>query len=235
MTIASDVLIRLLADRTETIERTLDEDEYFCNEDIDGLYRAALRYVQSIEDKLKHRCRVLKSKLDQCREENARQSKRNKEEFESSIERVEHLFTRGQQQEGSRGQPTRVFRHLYLLFVALETFHQYEEQFRQRTTLIAQLPKLRMQDIGINEYFSFDQQLDTPEKKNRTLKGAMDEKHPNQSLDLGIKLSQEVVPEESIPNRSNTAPVPCPRHETAGKPGKGDGLTLRYGNPWLQR
>lgn len=97
----SEALIRLLADRIEAIERTLDEDEYFCNGDIDGIYRAAVRYIQSIEDKLKHRCQALKSKLDQCRQENARLSKKNKLEFESNIEAVDRLFTVGQHQEGS--------------------------------------------------------------------------------------------------------------------------------------
>jgi hypothetical protein len=98
----SEVLVRLVADRIEVIERTLDEDEYFCNAEIDGIYLAALRYLQSIEDKLKHRCQTLKSELDQCREENARLSRKNKQEFESNIDDVDHLFTLGQHEEGSR-------------------------------------------------------------------------------------------------------------------------------------
>ena len=160
----SEALIRLLAGRIEAIERTLDEDEYFCNRDIDGLYQEAVRYIQSIEDKLKYRCQALKSKLDQCRQENARLSKKNKQEFESNIEAVEHLFTAGQHQEGSLWHRTRIL-HLLGLLVALDTFHRYEEQFKQRSTLIEQLPKLCLQDIDINQYFSFDQQLDTPETR----------------------------------------------------------------------
>jgi hypothetical protein len=96
----SEGLIEILGDRIEEIERTLHDDEDFCNKDIDATYQAALKYIQSFEESLNEKFNELKDKLDETREENVNISKQNKKQFDEEIEEINQLFSSGKHQEG---------------------------------------------------------------------------------------------------------------------------------------
>ena len=96
----SDELIQILGNRIEEIERILDEDEDFCNRDIDETYRTGQNYLKSFEGKIHRQLTNLKAKLDQIREENINVSKQNKKQFDEEIEEVNQLFLSGKYQEG---------------------------------------------------------------------------------------------------------------------------------------
>jgi hypothetical protein len=96
----SEELIKFLGDRIEEIERILNEDEDFCNKDIDATYQAALKYLKSFEIKFHEKLNELKDKLDRIREENIKTSKQNKQQFDDEIEEINHLFSSGKHQEG---------------------------------------------------------------------------------------------------------------------------------------
>jgi hypothetical protein len=93
-------LIQFLGDRIEQIERTLTEDEDFCNKDIDATYQAALNYLKIFEIKFNTKLNELKIKLDRIREENVHISKQNKQQFDDQIEEINQLFCSGKHQEG---------------------------------------------------------------------------------------------------------------------------------------
>jgi hypothetical protein len=137
-------LIKNLGDRIENIERTLYEDEDFCNKDLDATYEAALKCVKNIEEKLNEKLIEFKIKLEQTREENIKISKQNKKQFDDEIEEINQLFSSGKHQE------------------AVDKFQDYEKRFQQRTTNIQNIPKLYMNDIDINRYFSIDKPISIP-------------------------------------------------------------------------
>jgi len=93
-------LIKILGDRTEEIERTLSEDEDFCNKDIDETYQAAIKFIKSIQTKFDEKLNELKDKLDQIRKENINVSKQNQKQFDDEIDEVNELFSSGKHQEG---------------------------------------------------------------------------------------------------------------------------------------
>jgi IMP dehydrogenase/GMP reductase len=95
-------LIQYLSDRVEEIERALHDDEDFCNRDIDATYQAALRYVQSLEEKFREKLQELKKKLDQVRDENLKTSKQNRKQFDEETDVINQLFSSGKHQEGRR-------------------------------------------------------------------------------------------------------------------------------------
>ena len=95
-------IIQNLGDRIEDIERTLNEDEDFCNKDIDATYQAALKYLKTFEIKFNEKLIELKIKLDRIRDENLQTSKQNKQQFDEEIDEINQLFSSGKHQEGLR-------------------------------------------------------------------------------------------------------------------------------------
>jgi hypothetical protein len=93
-------IIQNLGDRIEDIERILNDDEDFCNNDIDATYQAALKYLKTFEIKFNKKLIELKNKLDRIRDENLHLSKQNKQEFDVEIEEINQLFSSGKHQEG---------------------------------------------------------------------------------------------------------------------------------------
>lgn len=96
----TEQLIKFLGDRIEEIERTLSDDEEFCNKDIDATYQAAENYLKKFQDKFREKLNELKIKLDQIREENINTSQKNKKQFDDDVEEVNQLFSSGKHQEG---------------------------------------------------------------------------------------------------------------------------------------
>ncbi|CAF0909335.1 unnamed protein product [Rotaria sp. Silwood1] len=141
----SEKLIQILGDRIEEIERTLHDDEDFCNKDIDATYQAGLNYLKNFQEKFQEKLNELKIKLEQIREENKQISKQNQKQFDDEIEEINQLFSLGKHQE------------------AVEKFQDYEKRFEQRNTLINNVPKLFMKNIDIQQYFSFDKPLTIPQ------------------------------------------------------------------------
>ncbi|CAF2647438.1 unnamed protein product [Rotaria sp. Silwood2] len=141
----SEHLIQILGDRIEELERTLHDDEEFCNKDIDATYQAGLNYLKNFQEKFHEKLNELKIKLERIREENLQISKQNKQQFDDEIEEINQLFSSGKHQE------------------AVEKFRDYEKRFEQRTTVINNIPKLFMKNIDIQQYFSFDKPLSIPQ------------------------------------------------------------------------
>lgn len=96
----SEQLIQSLGDGIERLERTLTEDESFCNKDIDATYQAALNYFKAFQESFNKKLDELKKKLDQLREENAAISKQNSKQFNDEIDEINNLFSSGKHQEG---------------------------------------------------------------------------------------------------------------------------------------
>jgi hypothetical protein len=157
-------LIKILGDRTEEIERTLSEDEDFCNKDIDETYQAAVKFIKSIQTKFDEKLNELKDKLDQIRKENINISKQNQKQFDDEIDEVNELFSSGKHQEGLKKNYLNNKKKIFLFdyFQALEKFRDYEKHFEQRTTLIRNIPKIYTNDIDINQYFSIDKPINIP-------------------------------------------------------------------------
>lgn len=84
-----DKLLEYLADRIETMNRVLDDDESFCNKDIE----TSKRYIKTIEEKFLQQTQKLKDKLEQLRLENEQVSKENKEQYTREIENINELFS----------------------------------------------------------------------------------------------------------------------------------------------
>jgi len=96
----SEELIKILGDRIEEIEHILNDDEDFCNKDIDATYQTALKFLKTFEIKFNEKLNELKIKLDQIREENINISKQNQKQFDDEIEIINQLFSSGKHQEG---------------------------------------------------------------------------------------------------------------------------------------
>jgi hypothetical protein len=96
----SEELIKILGDRIEEIEHTLNDDEDFCNKDIDATYQTSLKFLNTFEIKFNEKLNELKIKLDQIREENINTSKQNQKQFDDEIEVINQLFSSGKHQEG---------------------------------------------------------------------------------------------------------------------------------------
>ncbi len=96
----AEELIRVFGDRIEEIERTIIDDEDFCNKDIDATYQQALKYLKNFQNKFYEKLTELENKLDQIRTENINISKQNKKQFDDEIEIINQLFSSGKHQEG---------------------------------------------------------------------------------------------------------------------------------------
>ncbi|UJR27168.1 hypothetical protein I4U23_008466 [Adineta vaga] len=137
-------LIQNLGDRIEDIERILYDDEEFCNKDIDVTYQTAIKYIRTIEDKFQEKLTELKQKLDRVREENLKISKQNRKQFDEETETINQLFLSGKYEE------------------AKQKLQIYEKYVQQRVTLIHTIPRLYMNDIDVNRYFSIDKPISIP-------------------------------------------------------------------------
>jgi hypothetical protein len=91
-----DRLFEHLGDRIDDMSRTLDDDENFCNQDVD----ATLQYVQNIEKKFSDKIEELKIKLEEIRRENQTTSEQNKKQFQEEIQEISGLFGIGKHPEG---------------------------------------------------------------------------------------------------------------------------------------
>lgn len=100
LTNTSEELIKNLNDRIEEFERMLDDDEYFCNQDIDATYKIAENFLKKFEIKFSEKLNELKIKLHHIREENFNISKQNKKQFDNEIEQINKLYISGKHQEG---------------------------------------------------------------------------------------------------------------------------------------
>jgi len=89
-------LFQYLSDRIDEMNRILNDDEEFCNKDID----ATKHYVEIIEKKFNEKIQEFKTKLEQIRIDNKNISEQNKKQFEDRIQEINDLFTNGKQDEG---------------------------------------------------------------------------------------------------------------------------------------
>ena len=94
------VLCQSLADCIEDIERTLNDDEDFCEQDIAATYAAAVNHVQSLEDKLRARLDELRHELDRMQEVNRTTSEKHRKQLHERIEAVNHAFTSDNYRQG---------------------------------------------------------------------------------------------------------------------------------------
>ncbi|CAF0754902.1 unnamed protein product [Adineta ricciae] len=134
-------LMQYLASRIEEIERVLQEDEDFCNKDINDTYQAAIKYVKTVGMKFQEKLNELKQKLDRITEENLKMSKKNKKKLDEESDLIDQLFLSGKYEE------------------AKEKLHEYERCLQQRATIYQTIPVLYMNDIDINQYLSFDKSV----------------------------------------------------------------------------
>ena len=100
ISINSEEIINYLSDRIECIERTLSEDEDFCNEEIDATYQAAKKFFEHLQIRFNEKLTELEQKLDHSREENVQLSEKNKKQFDEEIDEINQLFSSGKHQEG---------------------------------------------------------------------------------------------------------------------------------------
>jgi predicted phage tail protein len=146
-------LLQHLSDRIEEISLTLDDDEDFCNKDID----ASIKYVETIEKKFNEKIQELKGKLEQIRIENQKTSEQNKNQFSEQMETINELFTSGKHDEGLLKFFISFFFVKFSIFLlAWKKFKDYEKKFEQRPTAIRNIPKLHMNEMDVEQYFSSD-------------------------------------------------------------------------------
>lgn len=93
-------LIENLNDRIEELERALDTDEIFLNQDIDSTCQLALKFFKKFEIKFHEKFHELKIKLDYIREENSKILKQNKKQFDEEIEQINQLYISGKHSQG---------------------------------------------------------------------------------------------------------------------------------------
>ncbi|CAF3328823.1 unnamed protein product [Rotaria socialis] len=121
-----------LQERIQQIEETLDDDENFCNREID----ATNKYIEKTEKKFHEKIHELKAKLEDIRVKNKKTSEENKAQFNNDITEVIDLFRANNYDQ------------------ARKKFEDCEKRFEQRTTCIQQVPKLRMKESDIDELFT---------------------------------------------------------------------------------
>ena len=85
-----------LAGRSGDIERMLDDDEDFCNKEID----AQLKHMDRIDEKWREKVRERRKQLEQVKETNRTASGENKKHYDDEMEAINELFSSGQRTEG---------------------------------------------------------------------------------------------------------------------------------------
>ncbi|CAF0937122.1 unnamed protein product [Rotaria sordida] len=132
-------LVQHLSDRLDEIEQTLNDDENFCNQDIDS----TINYIKIIEKKFYENIQNLKDKLENIRLKNKNLSEENKKQFLDQCNEINELFTSQNYEQ------------------AWKKFKDYEKNF-QRSTLIQHIPKLHMNELDIENFFSSDHKINKP-------------------------------------------------------------------------
>ncbi|CAF0906757.1 unnamed protein product [Rotaria sordida] len=132
-------LVQHLSDRLDEIEQTLNDDENFCNQDIDS----TINYIKIIEKKFYENIQNLKDKLENIRLKNKNLSEENKKQFLDQCNEINELFTSQNYEQ------------------AWKKFKDYEKNF-QRSTLIQHIPKLHMNELDIENFFSSDHKIKKP-------------------------------------------------------------------------
>ncbi|CAF4014712.1 unnamed protein product [Rotaria sordida] len=130
-------LVQHLSDRLDEIEQTLNDDENFCNQDIDS----TINYIKIIEKKFYENIQKLKDKLENIRLKNKNLSEENKKQFQDQCNEINELFTSQNYEQ------------------AWKKFKDYEKNFQQRSTLIQRIPKLHMNELDIENFFSSDYKI----------------------------------------------------------------------------
>lgn len=85
-----------LHDRLEYFEHTLDDDENFCNKEIDSTYK----YIENIEKKFNEKVQAVKAQLEEIRLQNKKASKGNKDQFDKDWTKINDLYTSQKYEEG---------------------------------------------------------------------------------------------------------------------------------------
>jgi hypothetical protein len=91
-----DKLCTHLGDCIEEIGQTLDEEEDFCNKDIDS----TILYIQKMERKFHEKTEKLKAELEKIRLENKATSEKNKNKHHTETEEINASFISGKHYEG---------------------------------------------------------------------------------------------------------------------------------------
>ncbi|CAF3046160.1 unnamed protein product [Rotaria sp. Silwood2] len=140
-------LVQHLSDHIEEIEETLNDDENFCNQDIDS----TITYVETIEKKFNEKIQILKDKLEHIRLENKKTSEQNKKQFQDKCTEINELFTSQNYEQ------------------AWNEFKNYEKNFEQRSKVILHIPKFHMKESDIEEFFSSDYKINKPTISSTTI------------------------------------------------------------------
>ncbi|CAF2148630.1 unnamed protein product [Rotaria magnacalcarata] len=133
-------LVEYLGTSIQEIQETLDDDENFCNREID----ATNKYIEKVEKKFHEKIRELKAKLEDIRVKNKKTSEENKEQFYNYFTEVDSLLNAKNYDQ------------------ALKKFKDCEKRFEQRTTYIQQIPKLRIKESDIDELFTSECKTNKP-------------------------------------------------------------------------
>jgi hypothetical protein len=107
----SDKLLEYLGDRIDQITQILNDDETFCDKDID----ATIKHIETIEDKFHKKTEELKDKLKEMRIKNVETSENNKKQFDDELEKINDLFSKGRRHEG-------LFEYLTFFLLLLKFF-----------------------------------------------------------------------------------------------------------------
>ncbi len=146
-------LYEYLAEHIDEMSRTLNDDEDFCNQDID----ATIDYVKNMKRKFIEKFQEFETKLENIRRDNQKISEENKTKFNEEIREINELFEAKKYSEGMYTisfiffSSTRKF-----IFLAWKKFKDYEKSFQQRSTVIQQIPKLYMNETDIERCFAPD-------------------------------------------------------------------------------
>jgi len=91
-----DRLREYLSEHIDEISRTLNDDEDFCNRDID----ATIEYVKNMKGKFIEKFQEFENKLEEIRRDNQKTSEDNKKKFHNEIHEINGLFESEKYHEG---------------------------------------------------------------------------------------------------------------------------------------
>jgi hypothetical protein len=89
-------LYEYLAEHIDEMSRTLNDDEDFCNQDID----ATIDYVKNMKRKFIEKFQEFETKLENIRRDNQKISEENKTKFNEEIREINELFEAKKYSEG---------------------------------------------------------------------------------------------------------------------------------------
>ena len=164
-----EALRRSLADRIEEVERTLHDDEDFCEQELVDTYAAARSHVESLEEQLRARLDAFRHELDRIREANRTTTEKNRKQLHEHVDAVNRAFTSENYRQGrcqrisSRQTPS------ICSLSAVESFNDYKRDFEQRTVLLENIPQLQMWDIDVDACLSFTARTRPKDKGNASM------------------------------------------------------------------